>query len=133
MIFLLLDLFISYFSSYPSFLIILNLVFIPKKDIHKLIIISLFLDLIITNTYFLHTIILTILFILYKKLNITRNTFKNYLISVTFLYLVFTLILALINHKLGFYLPFIFKNYFINLILFLLFYKILENRVKLSK
>jgi len=133
MIFVILDFLISYLSPYASFLVILNIVFLAKKDFFKFILITIFLDLIITNTYFLYTIILSVLFIVYKKLKITHKSLGNYLISVTFLYLIFTFILALINHKLGFYPTFILKNYFLNLAFYLLFYKIFNSKLKLSK
>ena len=40
MIFLIADVILSYFIKYPTFLVLLNLVFINKRDVAKLIIIS---------------------------------------------------------------------------------------------
>lgn len=134
MIFLLLDLILSYFSSIPTFLFLLNILWIDKKRISKCILICLILDLWILNTYFLNTIIISILFILYKRLIITKVNIKTYLFSITFLYVTYIYTIGLLN---GYHLSvisiFILKNYFANLIMYLLCYKIGKSHIKLCR
>jgi len=70
MIFLILDLIISYFTTIPTYFVLINLILIPKNKLSKLVIITLVLDLLILNTYFLNTIIISLLFLIIKKLKI---------------------------------------------------------------
>ena len=87
MIFLFIDLIISYFTNSPTFFFLLNFVLIAKNNFPKLLI-DIF-----------------------------------YIIS-----------LGLINnYSLVFLLTFIFKNYLINLIFYLLCYKILKKSILLSR
>lgn len=133
MIYLGLDLLMSYFSKIPTYFILLNIVLISKKDFPKLLIITLVLDLLLLNTYFINTIILSIIFIIYKKLKITVINFKNYLISLIIIYLMYIIFLGLINGYNSYLVIFMIKNILYNLIFYALSYKILKNYIKLSR
>ena len=65
MLFLLLDILLSYTSLTPTFFILINIVLYTKKDIFSFLLIPLILDLLIVNTYFLNTILFTALFLLH--------------------------------------------------------------------
>ena len=58
MIYLVLDIILSYFSKIPTFFFLINILLIKKQELSKLIIIGLIIDILILNTYFLNTIIL---------------------------------------------------------------------------
>ncbi len=134
MIFLFIDLIISYFTNSPTFFFLLNFVLIAKNNYPKLLIITLILDLLILNTYFLNTFILIILFLLYKKLKITKVSLFTYILSLSLIYIFYIISLGLINnYSLVFLLTFIFKNYLINLIFYILCYKILKKSILLSR
>lgn len=134
MIYLILDFILSYFSHIPTFFFLINLVLIKKQDLSKLIIITLTLDLLILNTYFLNTIILSLIFLIYKKLKITKTSLKNYLLSLTLIYISYLLIIGLIKSYSIFYvLKFILKNIIYQIIFYLLMYKITSKNIKLSR
>lgn len=132
MIYLILDFILSYFSHIPTFFFLINL--IKKQDLSKLIIITLTLDLLILNTYFLNTIILSLIFLIYKKLKITKTSLKNYLLSLTLIYISYLLIIGLIKSYSIFYvLKFILKSIIYQIIFYLLMYKITSKNIKLSR
>ena len=134
MIFLIIDFLLSYFSLSPTYFILLNFVLTPKNQIFKLIILFLILDLLILNTYFLNTIILTIIFFLYKKLPIYHNNLKNYMLSLSFILILYLFFIGLLNKFSFLYLIiFILRNYFLNLLFYLLSYKLLKKRIKLAR
>lgn len=134
MIYLLLDIVLSYFSKIPTFFFLLNLVLIKKKDFNKLIIITLVLDLLILNTYFLNTILLTTIFFFYKKIKITKMTLTNYIVSLIFIYITYNLSIGLINgYNIFTIIKFIITNIIYSLIFYLLSYKILKKNIKLSR
>ena len=134
MIYLLLDFIISYFSKYPTYFILLNLIMIPKEKLIKLIIITLVLDLLILNSYFLNTIILMIIFLGYKKLHIIKVNLKNYIISLSLIFVLYLLAIGLLKHySLNYLGIFIINNYIVNIILYLLCYKIIKKNIKLAR
>jgi len=63
----------AYLSNIPTYFILLNIVLISKRDFPKLIIMALILDLIFLNTYFINTLVLTIVFTIYKKINFVHK------------------------------------------------------------
>lgn len=134
MIFLFLDVILSYFCATPTFLFLMNILWIDKKRWSYFILINLVLDLLICNTYFLNTIILFLLFIFYKRLKITKVNIKTYLLSITLLYLLYVLMLGVLH---GYYIEslliFLVKNYFVNLLFYLICYKIGKNYIKLCR
>lgn len=133
MIFLILDLIISYFTSIPTYFVLINIVLIPKNKLSKLVIITLILDLLILNTYFLNTIIMCTIFLIIKKIKITKINFPNYLISLTLIYIMYIILIGVWHYNLPFLLSFIFKNYLYNLIFYILCYNVLFSRIKLSR
>lgn len=134
MIYLLLDFILSYFTKIPTFFFLTNLVLIKKQDFPKLIIITLIIDLFITNTYFLNTIIISIIFLIYKNTKITKLNLKNYLLSLSFIYLTYIIILGLINnYNIIYIINFILKNILYQFIFYLLMYKIEEKHIELSR
>lgn len=134
MIFLGLDILLSFLSPIPTFFVLLNLVLIPKNNLSKLVIITLIIDLLILNVYFLNTIIITLIFLFIKHLKITQVNLRNYFIVLSIIYFIYVLALGLINNYSGLYiLKFIASNYFINILFYLLSYKILYKNIKLSR
>lgn len=134
MLFLLLDILLSYTSLAPTFFILINILLYTKKDIFSFLLIPLILDLLIVNTYFLNTILFTALFLLIKHLKITKLKFSHYLLLITIIYIIYILTLGLISSYSIFYLlKFIMKNYFINLIFYALSYKLIKPYIKLSR
>ena len=89
MIFLLLDFLLALLSPFKTSFILLIILLIPKNRIDKLFMITLILDILILNTYFLNTVIIFLLFLFYKKLNIRSNTF----FIIFYLYYCFLLVL----------------------------------------
>ncbi len=130
MILLLIDFLLSLICSIPTYFILLNIIIIPKNKIFNLVIIGLVLDLLILNTYFINTIILVFLFLIYKRLKISNLSYRNYFISFTSIYFAFIFIISITNHELLYMPIFILKNYPINFIIYTLFYKIINKKIK---
>ena len=116
MILLVSDIILSFFTKEPIFLFLLNILIIAKNKLPKFIIHSLILDLFFLESYFIPTLIGTLIFIFYKKLKINQVTFFNYFISITAIFFVFTFSLGLVN------LP-----------IYILSYKLLLKNIKLSR
>lgn len=134
MIFLLLDYLLSFFSIHSLYLIILNIILIPKEKYPKFLIITLILDLLILNTYFLNTLIFFLIFHFYKHLKIIKVNFLNYFISLNILYFLYILILGLVtSHSLYFIGTYLLKSYLPSFIFYFLCYKILKKNIKLSR
>ena len=134
MLFLLLDVLLSYTCQVPTFFVLINILLYSKKNIFLFILIPLVLDLLIVNTYFLNTMLFIALFILIKHLNITQTKFSHYILLITIIYILYVLALGLINGYSMIYLfPFMIKNYFINLIFYALSYKLIKPYIKLSR
>ena len=134
MILVISDIILSMISKYPIYLFLLDILIIKKSDIDKLIIHSLILDLLIMNSNLVITIIFISIFIIYKKLPIKKICFKNYVISISFIYGLFISILGIINkYSLGFIISLGFKYYVINLPIYILSYKILLGRIQLAR
>ena len=112
MLFLLLDVLLSYTCQVPTFFVLINILLYSKKNIFLFILIPLVLDLLIVNTYFLNTMLFIALFILIKHLNITQTKFNHYILLITIIYILYVLALGLINGYSMIYLfPFMIKNY----------------------
>ncbi len=134
MIFLLLDFICSYFLMCPTYFILLNIILIEKKDVSKLIVIALILDVLILNKYFFNTIILFLIYFIYKKFKIVNNNLKSYIISLSIIYCIYILVVGLLNHySFTFLGKFILNNYLVNMIFYILCYKLVEKRIKLSR
>lgn len=134
MIFLLLDFVLSFFSSAPTFFVLMSFLVFPKNKFFLFLFIPLTLDLLILNTYFLNTILFTILFFLVKHLHITKTNFFNYLFLISLLYFLYVFSLGFIQGFTFSYLfQFVLSNYFVNLVLYALCYKILLPYIKLSR
>lgn len=134
MIFFLLDFVMSYVSFCPTYFILLNMVMLAKEDVAKIILLGLILDLLIFNTYFLNTLILVIIFLIYKNLKIIKINIFNYLLSLSLVYFMYVIILGLANHySLIYIFNFGLKNYGFNLIFYALCYKIIQKHIKLSR
>ncbi len=134
MMFLLLDFIMSFFSFTPTYFVLINMVLVSKKDIVLIIFLGLILDLIVFSIYFLNTLILIIIFIIYKSLKIRKLNLFNYWLSLSSIYFIYIFILGLINHySLLYIVNFSFKNYGINMIFYLLCYKLVEKHIKLAR
>lgn len=134
MIFLLFDVILSFFSNIPTFFVLFTIVLFPKNKFFSFLLIPLALDLLVVNTYFLNTILFTILFFLVKAFKIAKTNFPHFLLLITFIYVFYVFSLGLIE---GYHFPylvqFMFTNYFVNLIFYVLSYKILKPYIKLSR
>ena len=134
MIFLILDVILSYFSNIPTFFVLLNFILFAKKDFFPFLFIPLFLDLIVVNTYFLNTILFLILFLIIKKIPITKVSFFSFFLLITFIYFLYVFSLGLImGYTFSYLFSFTLKNYFVNLIFYALCYKLLHPYIKLSR
>ena len=130
MIYLLFDLLLSYLFSYPTFLILLNILVIKKVNWPTFILITLVLDLLILNTYFLNTFLLLIIFFIYKKFKIKKVNFKNYLISLSLIFFSYTFILMFLNK---YSISSIFKYFLINIPIYILIYPLIKRRLVLAR
>ena len=134
MIFLFLDIFLSYFSDIPTFFVLLSILCYSKNKIFSFLLIPLFIDLFLTNTYFLNTILFVFLFLLVKHLKITKRNLGNFLLLISLVYFLYVFSLGLIRGNSFLYLlKFVLSNYFINLIFYLLCYKLCYSYIKLSR
>lgn len=134
MIFLLLDVLLSYVCQVPTFFILINIMLYSKKNIFQFILIPLVLDLLIVNTYFLNTALFIILFLLIKNLKIIQPKFSHYLFLITIIYLFYVLALGLIHgYSIIYLFNFMIENYIINLIFYALCYKLVKPYIKLSR
>lgn len=134
MIFLLFDFVLSFFSSVPTFIVLMSFLVFPKKKFFLFLFIPLTLDLLILNTYFLNTILFTILFFLIKHLHITKTCFFNYLFLISLLYFLYVFSLGFIQgFSFSYLFHFVLSNYFVNLVLYALCYKIFLPYIKLSR
>ncbi len=134
MIFLGLDFIMSFFSFSPTYFVLLNMVLTPKKNWGAIIILGLILDLIVFQSFFLNTLILIIVFIIYKISHITKLNLFNYLLSLTIIYFMYVGILGLIKHySIIYIINFSFKNYGINVLFYLLCYKLVEKDILLAR
>ena len=130
MIYLLLDIFLSYLISYPTFLILLNILIVKKNNWPTFILITLILDLLILNTYFLNTIILEIIFFIYKKLKVKKVNFFTYFISLILIFFSYTIILMFLNK---YSLSTLFKFFLVNIPLYILLYPLIKKRLVLAR
>lgn len=134
MIFLFLDFLLSYFSEVSTFFVLLNFLLYTKDKLFSFIFIPLIMDLFLMNTYFFNTILFVLIFVFVKHLKITKTSFFRYLFLISLVYFLYVFSLGLINGYSLFYLgKFVFINYFVNLIFYLLSYKILKPYIKLSR
>lgn len=134
MIFLLLDVLLSYVCQVPTFFILINIMLYSKKNIFQFILIPLVLDLLIVNTYFLNTALFIILFLLIKNLKIIQPKLSHYLFLITIIYLFYVLTLGLIHgYSIIYLFNFMIENYIINLIFYALCYKLVKPYIKLSR
>lgn len=134
MIFLLLDFLLSFLSDIPTFFVLFSILLYPKNKFFFFLLIPLVLDLFIVDTYFLNTIIFTLLFWGIKFLKITKNNFFHFLLLITLVYGFYIFILGSIKGFSALYLvKFMGMNYFVNLIFYALCYKILRPYIKLSR
>ena len=134
MIFLLLDFLLSFLSDIPTFFALFSILLYPKNKFFFFLLIPLVLDLFIVDTYFLNTIIFTLLFWGIKFLKITKNNFFHFLLLTTLVYGFYIFILGSIKGFSALYLvKFMGMNYFVNLIFYALCYKILRPYIKLSR
>lgn len=134
MIFLLLDVFLSFFSDIPTFFVLFTIVLFPKNKFFLFLLIPLVLDLFITNTYFLNTLLFALLFWIVKHLNITKLNFGHFIFLMSLVYFLYVFSLGFIKGFTFLYLlKFVLVNYFVNLIFYLLCYKIWYPYIKLSR
>ena len=134
MIFLLLDFLLSFLSDIPTFFVLFSILLYPKNKFFFFLLIPLVLDLFIVDTYFLNTIIFTLLFWGIKFLKITKNNFFHFLLLTTLVNGFYIFILGSIKGFSALYLvKFMGMNYFVNLIFYALCYKILRPYIKLSR
>ncbi len=134
MIFLFFDILLSFFSGIPTFFVLLNFLLYSKDKLFSFIFIPLIIDLFLTNTYFLNTILFVVIFVFVKHLKITKTSFFHYLFLITLIYFLYVFSLGLIKgYSILYLIKFMISNYFINFIFYFLCYKILKKYIKLSR
>ena len=134
MIFLFLDVLLSFFSDIPTFFVLISILCYPKNKFFLFLLIPLVLDLLITHTYFLNTFLFVLIFFIVKHLKITKRNLGNFLLLISLVYFLYVFSLGFIKGFSFFYLlQFSFSNYFINLIFYLLCYKLYYPYIKLSR
>lgn len=134
MIFLFLDVLLSFFSNIPTFFVLISILCYPKNKFFLFLLIPLVLDLLITHTYFLNTFLFVLIFFIVKHLKITKRNLENFLLLISLVYFLYVFSLGFIKGFSFFYLlRFSFSNYFINLIFYLLCYKLYYPYIKLSR
>jgi len=134
MILLGIDILLSYFSLKPTYFFLLNIVLIPKNNYPKLLIITLILDILILNTFPINTLIIFLIFLIYKKLSIIKLNFLNYIISLFIIYNLYILFLGFINHYSILYLiTYSLKNILTTFIFYIICYNLIFKSIKLSR
>ena len=134
MIFLLMDFLLSFFNSSPTFLVLMSFLVYPKKNFFAFLFIPLTLDLLILNTYFLNTILFTIIFFLIKHLPITKISFFTYFFLISLIYFLYVFSLGIIQgYHFSYLIFFSLSNYILNLVIYIICYKILLPYIKLSR
>lgn len=134
MIFLFLDVLLSFFSNIPTFFVLISILCYPKNKFFLFLLIPLVLDLLITHTYFLNTFLFVLIFFIVKHLKITKRNLGNFLLLISLVYFLYVFSLGFMKGFSFFYLlRFSFSNYFINLIFYLLCYKLYYPYIKLSR
>lgn len=134
MIFLVTDVILSFFSGIPTFFVLLNFTLFSKKQFFSFLLIPLVLDLFVVNAYFLNTILFALLFFVVKHLKITKTNFLHFLFFITFLYIFYIFCIGMIHgYSVSYLMHFMFKNYWVNFIFYVLCYKILFPYIKLSR
>ena len=134
MIFLFLDVLLSFFSDIPTFFVLISILCYPKNKFFLFLLIPLVLDLLITHTYFLNTFLFVLIFFIVKHLKVTKRNLENFLLLINLVYFLYVFSLGFIKGFSFFYLlQFSFSNYFINLIFYLLCYKLCYPYIKLSR
>ena len=130
------DILIYNFTPYKSFLFLLSLCFLNKKDYLTVIALGIFIDLVITNTLFINTIILSVLFYINKYLfKIKRKKVIPFLLINLFNYGIYSLTTYLIyNHfNLKFISINLINNLIINLIFWLFSYNLMKKSIKINR
>lgn len=119
----LIDIIINNYTAYTSYFFIISLYNKPYK--HYLII-GLVLDLIIFNTFFINTLIMTILYFMNKIFSdLNKENIINYAFINLFNYLIFIILSNLFMHNnINNILINIGSNLLINIIFYLLSYRI---------
>lgn len=134
MICLILDILMSYFSLFPTNFFLLNVLLIPKNKYPKLLFLTLLVDIIIYNKYFYFTLVMFLIFVLYKKMFITNVNLISYILSLTFIYVLYIILFGIINgYSLAYLCQYIFLNYGFSLVFYLISYKIIYKHIKLSR
>ena len=134
MIFLLLDFLLSFFSDTPTFFVLFNFILFSKRQFYSFLLIPLVLDLFVVNTYFFNTVLFAILFFIIKHLKITKTNFIHFVLLITFAYVFYILGLGIIRgFSISYLIKFMLMNYWINLVFYVLCYKILLPYIKLSR
>ncbi len=134
--FTILDILIYKFTPYESFLFLISLTLFDKKDYFKVIMLGIFIDFVVLNTFFINTIILLILFIFDKSiLKIKNKKIKSYMVVNTLNYLIYSASLYLIFSQTNlkeFFLD-LGYNYLFNLIFWLFSYNLLKKCIKINR
>ncbi len=134
MIFLILDIFLSFFSDIPTFFVLLNILTFSKEKLFSFLLIPLVLDLFILNTYFFNTVLFFLFFLIIKHLKITKVNFGHFLLLSSFLYFGYVFSLGFLKgYGILYLFTFVFSNYIFHLIFYILCYKILKPYIKLSR
>lgn len=125
---IILDVLINNFTKYTSYFFI---VYLYNKPYKYYVLVGLILDFIIFNTYFYNLIILTIIYLLDKLLkDLNQNNFYNFVFITIYNYLLFIILSNLIVfNNLEYIFLSIGSNLIINIIFYVLSYRIYLKRI----
>lgn len=123
---ILLDVLINNFTQYTSYFFI---IYLYRKKYRYYLLTGLILDFLIFNTFFLNTIILTIMYIcnkVFKDLN--KNNFYNFIFVSVFNYLIYIILtnIVMINNVVNILIN-IGMNLFINVVFYILSFRVVRN------
>lgn len=131
MIFLLLDILIYNLTRYNSYFFLISLLLYKGSDFIKIIFIGLVLDLIILNVPFINTLIISLLFLINKKIfKLKKRTLTDYLLLLNFNYVFYNVALSILY---SFILSSFSLSYIINILFYILSYNLVKKRIKLSR
>ncbi len=124
---LLLDILINNYTIYTSYFFI---IYLYNKTYKYYLLTGLILDLIIFKTYYIHIIILSIMYFcnqIFKDLN--KNNLLNFIFFTIYNYIIFIILTNLFNlNNIEYILILIGSNLFINIIFYILSFSLVKTR-----
>jgi len=134
LLFLILDLLIYNLTTFNTYFFLATFPFLKKENIPIVIISALILDLFYFNTFPIHLIIFIIIYLLNRLLFKNQN-FLKYIYLTTLNYIIYISLTYLAtnyqNLEIIYLLKFILKNFWLNIIFYILSYNLFSKFIKL--